>query len=151
MLLAEGRGWYCCSARGAASSKPRATPGEFPMICTLALKARLTGRALELIPDEPNRAFTSDIVVLFKFLGRRPRLLMMTAPLGLTEKNVPLDLHEATQYSRGRGRSPLDFCCRPDNRFAAIAQVGVAGALANAFAMTPAPRAFCVGRFLDPG
>ena len=120
------------------------------MICALALKARLTGRALELIPDEPNRAFTADIVGLFKFRGAAPGY-RMTAPLGLTEKNVPLDLHEATQYSRGRGRSPLDFFCRSDNRFAAIAQIGMAGALAHAFAMAPAPGAFCVRRFLDGG
>lgn len=89
MLLADGRGWYCCSANGVASSKPRATPGELPMICALALKARLTGRALELIPDEPNRAFSADIVVLFKFLGRCPSLSMITAPLAVNREERP--------------------------------------------------------------
>ena len=90
MLLAEGRGWYCFGAnRAAASSQRRAAPEEFPVICKLALKARLTGRALELIPDEPNRAFTADVVVLFKFLGRCPRLSMITAALRVNREERP--------------------------------------------------------------
>ena len=88
MLLAEGRDWNCCSANGAASSQRRAAPEAFPVICKLALKARLTGRALELIPNEPNRAFSAD-VVLFKFLGRCPRLSMFTAPLALNREERP--------------------------------------------------------------
>ena len=89
MLLAEGRGWYCFGANRAASSQRRAAPEAFPVICKLALKARLTGRALELIPNEPNRAFSADVVVLFKFLGRCPRLSMFTAPLALNREERP--------------------------------------------------------------
>jgi hypothetical protein len=91
MLLAEGRGWYCCSAKGAASLK-RATPAEFPMICTLALKAPVTGRALEFVPNKPNCDFSADVVVLFKFLGRCPGLSMITATFSVNREERPFRL-----------------------------------------------------------